>query len=241
MGHARPARRVGGGEGIGNHQRGHWHQTDGGGIQRRVPEDGHALHLGVERAHPPNGVLGRHGCPVRHLPHQVHGIGVVAPGPIAPKGHALQRLHHPALQPHGRNGIELARAQPARNLPGREGHDHRGAIPRHSRIPCSAAGASRLGRRRFAGRFPGVDDHTLDVAFQHGPHRGTGHSLRGGQDDQPLHGSRRLRGAGRSPRGQAIWGQEGPRARSGGHLGWTRSRGHEVRVVARLGHAHGST
>ena len=48
-----------------------------------------------------------------------------------------------------------------------------------------------------------------------------------------------LRGAGRSPRGQAIWGQEGPRARSCGHLGRERPRGHALRGVARLGHAHG--
>ena len=76
------------------------------------------------------------------------------------------------------------------------------------------------------------DGLPVDVAFQHGPHRGTGHSLRAGQDDQPLHGSHGLCGVGRSPRGQAIWGQESPDARRGGHVGWTRSRGHALQSVA---------
>ena len=239
MGHARSARRVGGGERIGNHQGGHWHQADSGGVQRRLPEDGHALHLRVERAHPPNGILGRHGCPVRHLPHQVHGVCVVASCPIAQKGHVVQGLHHPALQPHGGNGTELARAQPARNVPRRQGHHHRGAIPRHFGVPCGAFGPSRPGRRRFAGRLFGVDDHALDVAFQRGPDGRTGHHLRGREDFQPLHPNCGVRHPGRSPRGQAIRGQESPGARSGGHIERPRSRGHALRGIARLGHADG--
>ena len=211
MGHPRPSRRTRGGKGTGHHQRRHWHQTDGGGVQQRLPKDRHALHLGMECAHTPNGLLGGHGSPVRDLPHQIHGVRVVVAVPTSQEGHVVQGVHHPAVQPHGRHGVELARTQPTRHLPRRQGHHHCGPIPRHCGFACGLASKDWIGGRRFAARLPGLDDHAVDVAFKHRTDGGAGHRLRRGQNVQPVHRDARLRRFGRGTGGQAIWRQEGPR------------------------------
>ena len=56
---------------------------------------------------------------------------------------ALQGLHHPAVQPCGRNGIEFTRTEPAGCVPRRQGHHGRRPIQGAARMRSTRARARR--------------------------------------------------------------------------------------------------
>ena len=117
-------------------------------LRRRVrpPDDAHRL-------------LGRHGRGVLDVEPGLHRVGLVAPAAALRPGPALRGPEGRALLPPLRDGAVVARARPARRVPGRGGRVGLRA-PAHRRRRSGRGG----GRRRVAG---GVDDHAVDAAVQH--------------------------------------------------------------------------
>ena len=158
------------------------------------------------------------------------------------KGPALQGIHLPALLAGRRNRPLVARAQPARMLPRREGHDRRRAVP-HPRPQARDAGLGNA-------LLPGMDHDPLDPAVEHRALRRPEDRLRGREELQPLHGREDDRRAGQGPALRALQ-QEGRGHRTRGvqarrqarpvpgrgRIRRSGARGHALRAAPALGEA----
>ena len=210
LGHARPARGAGGGEGAGLH-----HQAGDRGVrhrpvQRAVPRERAAVQGRVGGADGARRVLDRPGRPVRDLPQRLHpdGLvdhqGAVGPGagvPGVPGDAPLPALRDVTELPRGLAGVQGGHAGPVhlRALPagGRAGRGAR-------RGAAHGVVGDRVGRPRAIGA--GVDDDAVDADGEHGAGRRAGRGLRA----PALAGRERAGAAGaRAHRGRAGRGLDG--------------------------------
>ena len=142
-----------------------------------MPFRRHEVHPRVGRFDEQDGVLGRHEQPVHHLRQPLHRNFVVSVETIVRERIPVQGLHDTTLFPGCRNRIKHARVEPTGMLPGCEGHDMRGSIQSD---PGRKIGKIIRFQRRSI--FHRVDNHPLDVTFQHGIGRGTEHHVPGGEN-----------------------------------------------------------
>ena len=111
------------------------------------------------------------------------------------EGASLQGLYDSAVLAGGRYGSQQSRAEPARLLPRREGHDLHGPVPHRAR-PAERT-VVRRGRRRRV--LHGMDDDALDAALEHGAGRGARYPLRARAVVQSLYGRSAYRLFGQRP------------------------------------------